>query len=1031
MQFYSDENPRAMQANGALSSVSLRSVSSGRQDEKGAVLAFFGVILTAIIVVASFTIDQGRAMFAHRKMENLADAIALASVNGLDGTSAGWGNSKRMLIRTLQRGDLSGIYPANLETVTGFNAGALIDNHESDPELRMNKVLIGDRLEVSIERGLHGTDGFRSLEGIPTAFGVPTPLIANAVKVRVTLYELGTPLANIAVGLSSGGSSSFPEFEEVVGESIAIRDRDPSVSVAPFAIPACYLLTNLNPFSSQGYQDDQYSGMANCQREVIARSPEVAEVRYETGAGHGSSSKRKLVEGMMRSDTYPRPPLVDYSDAIGSDAAAESTASLCFRNPVNGQFPTGLHMNCKALPIRAFLGVPDSATNDPISADELSSFIGDARMGILKAQVGSNFRPVADRSYLDHGGLRMALLDFINDSNNPSFRDVFYAGGAPATNFPWRRNLVAPNTGVDIGSSGYRDPLVELKLQWPESVAGNTVNYSMFMQDAGDYGSNALVVPGVMAGQNSYRFTNPMCHTAGIAHDHDLASKVRRINVMVLGSETDEYCDMSSTFQHMSQTAQPPRSFTNPKVIGFVEANVFDFRIDRFPENEPVEFPAAHGIPKLEDQNPYSLDFFSSNPQFAAYAEALENYEEDNNDYEACSECVDNGFPAGECDDFSAVESGDETCGDRPEPPAPPSNASWINECFERDFGVESMLERINQLEPYETPEVGGFIGEDPGITSSKCTLTRESQCVPSCREFCGGSRAEFKLDESAYWDVKPVQGLGVGARVVWDPELVLAPYRDIDGNLTLTTDEEVAAALESGQAQYREYDEDGNIVPGSEKWVDLQSEPWVLEVFEGHDAECIETLRGTGVCGFDMLEHQLNDTFVAPPSLPGGDAGWCSAMCDAAPTGRLRQECNDYCTDAHSARDDQIRIDAEEEVANRRANNQTLWDNIRANIQAIVSLIRQERINQLSGQNLVATGFSASDFMYAKDGKHCLPRKLNDCDDIDSPSCWESPKHRDAGWGCAGVRMRLSCESDTFISPTGQVADMRPALVE
>lgn len=58
-----------------------------------------------------------------------------------------------------------------------------------------------------------------------------------------------------------------------------------------------------------------------------------------------------------------------------------------------------------------------------------------------------------------------------------------------------------------------------------------------------------------------------------------------------------------------------------------------------------------------------------------------------------------------------------------------------------------------------------------------------------------------------------------------------------------------------------------------------------------------------------------------------------------------------------------------------------------------------------------------------------CLPRNLNDCFDVNDPACWEVPRPRKSGWGCGGVRMRLSCQPSWHMSPNS-FQELRPVLV-
>jgi len=81
--------------------------------------------------------------------------------------------------------------------------------------------------------------------------------------------------------------------------------------------------------------------------------------------------------------------------------------------------------------------------------------------------------------------------------------------------------------------------------------------------------------------------------------------------------------------------------------------------------------------------------------------------------------------------------------------------------------------------------------------------------------------------------------------------------------------------------------------------------------------------------------------------------------------------------------------------------------------------------------QNVQDLGLEGAEILLTAKGAKdvCLPRQLDDCFDSTDPDCWEDPQPRAAGWGCGGVRMRLSCEP-TWFQSVEAFRDLRPVIV-
>jgi len=88
-------------------------------------------------------------------------------------------------------------------------------------------------------------------------------------------------------------------------------------------------------------------------------------------------------------------------------------------------------------------------------------------------------------------------------------------------------------------------------------------------------------------------WTNPLCHHPSIPANDIGAARVREVKVMVIAPEDPQrtpYCDFKSQFRGGLVEAWPPYKDTNPRVIGFVRINLFDFNFEKLSAKESETF---------------------------------------------------------------------------------------------------------------------------------------------------------------------------------------------------------------------------------------------------------------------------------------------------------------------------------------------------------------------------------------------------------------------------------------------------------
>lgn len=732
--------------------------SNLRQDDRGAILPLVAFAMVAIMSMMALSIDHTRGVLVHQNAEDLADAIALAAVSGFDGTQSGWRNTKRLALIAFREAHIAEVDPNNFRSVTNFQ-NAISDSYETDSSNFGGNTLVSDdgRISVRVDRGFYRDVGggdyqFRNLDdGVDRYMHLPDFYLGNAVRVLVEIQNLTTPFANVAGGLATG--AGFEGFNRIRGEAIAVRNQDTDVPVAPFAIPACEFFSDLNPGSRARYTNDEHTGtlfgdaMRNqCQREVIARNPVSIEGDYDSM----DADTQKLVDGHLRSNSYARPPLWSYQ--------AGQPASACFPGAFTED---GVHENCKAFPLNAIMGVPvpPASLGGSVGFNAVRLSLIDSHNGTLVSRLNSAFLPINGDTYLNAGASFFSdtLDDYIMHEDNPTFREAFYGPDAdgdlnfPRANFPFRRNL------IDVSSSpSYTDPFAELRVTWVDENGRQAVlmDTAADLQPVQPIDRRASAGPdhelNFADGQRHFRYTNPMCHSQSgdIPYDDADGARVRLANIMLIASESESYCDYNATIDSTAGSpdliAALPIAATNPVVVGYMPAYIFDHNIQEFAKQDgwlvgedrpdvrgdtsgPYDLPRENSRgDALEDTNQIGFDSSFVNDLLNGYTQQANDYASQRNSYVHCQTCLNNGqfdsgvTPIDDCVQARAdYEADGNECRDtEEEQPAEPDFPEWYDTCFGDNLSIDLIsdeLDRVAGLEawsPIHTPPYTGGGGE-------------------------------------------------------------------------------------------------------------------------------------------------------------------------------------------------------------------------------------------------------------------------------------------------------------------------------
>ena len=518
---------------------------------KQAGLALIWVLMTglALLSIVALAIDLARRQIISRHIQNAADAAALAGVNQLNGTIQGWQSAKRAAIATLRQQNIMGSGGVLSQSLEFISEGEI---DQLEPELskyRSTKTTVGN-LNIEIKRGIYfaktGSFAFESLEGrpleavrkpvegfyrIPFKYNFPVHQLANSIQVSITMNNVKTMLADV-MGIFDSGP--------LTRQAVALSNAQLEEIAAPFAIPACGLLLDQDPYEAAKYESTSYQASQQCRRELVF-----------TEANPRGEYRSQRLQGLIRADSYPRPPSFAYGGG----------ESIC------GAKLLGEGPNCKAIPIRGVLGIASAVPSDePATPQEVRAAFNQMAASCsaescgMKVALGSRFRPLHNAVginglYTDQvAALEMQLQKLIQ-SSSVKFLDVFNPWD-PDSNFP---HLYQPR---DSGIITYGD-LINLEMGRRHSVED---------------------------------FQNPLCQSDllnfrpgpnGLEPVPLNQRTVRKLKAMVIapGDGDTAYCDYDALFNFEPMDSEAPTAETEPIVLGFVDVYVFDFGIRRLQDS--------------------------------------------------------------------------------------------------------------------------------------------------------------------------------------------------------------------------------------------------------------------------------------------------------------------------------------------------------------------------------------------------------------------------------------------------------------
>ncbi len=999
-------------------------------EERGAIIILLAIALVAILGMAALSVDQGKALMSHSEVENLADSIALAGAKGLDGTHAGWTNSIAFATTAIENAYL---HEVDLSQLHSQANGTLIDLPD---------------VSISIERGFFGHTAGYDQEGEFSSFSsladndvssgdsffLPPYFVANAVRVTVDVKDVSNIFESALKSVL--GSTGTGSFENISGSAVAMRDETIEAPVLPIAIPACKFFTDFNPYNpnvydansfGSGTQPAEYTGRLAMMsgREIIARDPGGLDRQYEAA----DPAFQRRVDGNLRSDSYPLPPLAHY--ASGSE-------NFCFEDSTAGLAINGWHVNCKATPISAVLGVPNvSGLSSEASVGQMADlFTAAPEDRMRRARLGAGFQPIESSqvgSYLDDPFFESQLRTAFSNSGT-QFEEVFLrsnsvaAGGqtdvvinpllpgAPPVNSNYRVNFPKRRNIRSGALEEYADILGELRVPF---VTDSPNPADISFDQTGDGGNGTITIapstmglvmgntadyipgprPGWTNDDGRRDFTNPMCHTANDPNirANDYSSSVVTGFAMLIASDSVEYCDIAGAdLRNNVDSAPHPVIDTSPIVVGFVPINIFDYRLSEYREQGdgppyiqngavtgnnvpwldevdlplPVAADSTSGLvpdPAL-DINDWAIDISFSVPEFADLINESNTFQGVRDEQRDCDNCQATAGSAALCAEIPADCQG--SFQDNGNLVSSPSN-----DAFEELFpSCEGLGDGSFCPAPFQIPTWIDVCFGDLGVNLREAAERLEEENNWSCYEACGGVYLETAVLDGAAPDT-----LGFRAQV---------------GNISTRVD---------GDNGY--------------SWA-------------GFDEDCVNVLRNSGDnYGTRCMVNEDTDRQDAAFIEPRG-----RLSCDHICSGRRRrrgavsrflgntsdanaQPCYDRCgltgATANSANPEQVAQNYLDHFDNEDAFNP------------------QDPEDAPGVDEPTDPVFEAfEDFENALGATQvCLPRIRYGHSNLKSAESWEDPQPRQAGWGCGGVRLRLADDpvSLMFGKPYDQ---LKPSIV-
>jgi Putative Flp pilus-assembly TadE/G-like len=523
-----------------------RKFHESRYSQGGVALIWVAMCLMIILALVGIVIESSRKTTMTSEIQHASDAAAVAAAAELDGTINGWLNAKRVAVAVIQSQTIPGV-TTDLSTADFvFTQGGKEDVLEDSNSLRDVTAQVGN-LKVTIERGAYWPGSgnatvFESFEGkqatqvtnatgdknLPLHQTLPTYLLANAVQVTLEVGDVTSVF---------GGVVGSQVFGSMTRSSTAITDEQVEECVIPAAVPACAVMLELSPSVNNLYYTDRYRAGQQCQREFL-----VTEAN-PLGPADSGGYYHERADGMLRSGLYPRFP---YSEGI---------------------------LNKKAIGLYGVLGVADEdAQSGEVAMN--SEVIDALKSNCVNVKVGSRFKPVENA--VGPGGL-------------------YTTRGTELTN-QLRILLSTATASSSTISSTFGIPGDDEKpaqLQYPYINSQGKELIRDFQTDPDKITRVNLGEP--PAGASS--FTNPLCHDYGGVEPNDRNSGVAQVKLMVIAptatdyySNAGAYCDFRAVFGGQQANTTAPLGRTDPVVVGFVTAYLFDFNVTHYgDEGSPDE----------------------------------------------------------------------------------------------------------------------------------------------------------------------------------------------------------------------------------------------------------------------------------------------------------------------------------------------------------------------------------------------------------------------------------------------------------
>lgn len=517
-----------------------------RHSQEGVALIWVAMCLMIILALVGIVIESSRKTTMTSEIQHASDAAAVAAAAELDGTINGWLNAKRVAVAVIKSQTIPGVN-TDLSTANFvFTQGGKEDVLEDSDQLRDVTAQVGN-LTVTIERGAYwpgsgDSTAFESFEGkratqitnaagdknLPLHQTLPTYLLANAVQVTL---EVGS------VTSVFGGVVGSQVFGSMTRSSTAITDEQLEECVIPAAVPACAVMLELSPSVNNLYYTDRYRAGQQCQREFL-----VTEAN-PLGPADSGGYYDKRADGMLRAGLYPRFP---YNEGI---------------------------LNKKAIGLFGVLGVADEEAQSGEVA--MNSEVIDAlKSNCVNVKVGSRFKPVENA--VGPGGLYTTRGTELANQLRILLSTAAASSSTVASVFGVPGNDEKP-----------------AQLQYPYINSQGKELIRDFQTDPDKITRVNLGEP--PAGASS--FTNPLCHDYDGLEPNDPNGGVAQVKLMVIAptatdyySNAGAYCDFRAVFGGEQADTTAPLGRTDPVVVGFITAQLFDFNVTHYgDEGSPDE----------------------------------------------------------------------------------------------------------------------------------------------------------------------------------------------------------------------------------------------------------------------------------------------------------------------------------------------------------------------------------------------------------------------------------------------------------